>query len=37
MLEKLNSRSALIDGDVRPIDDAPELAPDTASASEDDG
>lgn len=36
MLEKLNSRSALIDGDVRPIDDAPELAPDTASASEDD-
>lgn len=37
MLEKLNSRSALIDGDVRPIDDAPELAPDTASAPEDDG
>ena len=37
MLEKLNSRSALIDGDVRPIDDAPELAPDTASASEGDG
>lgn len=36
MLEKLNSRSALIDGDVRPIDDAPELVPDTASASEDD-
>ena len=36
MLEKLNSRSALIDGDVRPIDDAPELVPDTASAYDDD-
>jgi hypothetical protein len=36
MLEKLNSRSALIDGDVRPIDDAPELVPDIASSSDGD-
>ena len=36
MLEKLNSRSALIDGDVRPIDDAPELVPDIAPSSDGD-
>lgn len=36
MLEKLDSRSALIDGDVRPIDDAPELVPDIAPSSDGD-